>query len=158
MDDRTPSRAEHDIAIDAAFAAAKKSFDEGGVPVGASLVVDGEVVATGHNRRIQDGSSILHGEMDCIERAGHAHDLSRATMYTTLSPCSMCAGAIRLFRIPEVVILDAENVADFDTNEELMAQWGVRVTILPHAPSIELNRRFQQDPATRGKWLGDVGF
>ena len=147
----------HEAGIDAAYAAAKKSFDEGGVPVGASLVIDGEVVATGHNRRIQDGSSVLHGETDCIERAGHDHDLSRATMYTTLSPCSMCAGAIRLFRIPEVVILDAENVADFETNEALLAQWGVRVTIIPHAPSIELNRRFQQDPATRGKWLGDVG-
>ena len=147
----------HEAGIDAAYAAAKKSFDEGGVPVGASLVIDGAVVATGHNRRIQDGSSVLHGETDCIERAGHDHDLSRATMYTTLSPCSMCAGAIRLFRIPEVVILDAENVADFETNEALLAQWGVRVTIIPHAPSIELNRRFQQDPATRGKWLGDVG-
>ena len=147
----------HAAGIDAAYAAAKKSFDEGGVPVGASLVIDGEVVATGHNRRIQDGSSVLHGETDCIERAGHDHDLSRATMYTTLSPCSMCAGAIRLFRIPEVVILDAENVADFETNEALLAQWGVRVTIIPHAPSIELNRRFQQDPETRGKWLGDVG-
>lgn len=148
---------EHELGTQAAYDAAKKSFDEGGVPVGASLVIDGAVVAVGHNQRIQRGSSVLHGETDCIERAGHEHDLSRATLYTTLSPCSMCAGAIRLFRIPRVVILDAENVADFDTNEALLRDWGVRVTILPHAPSIELNRRFQQDPATRPKWLGDVG-
>jgi creatinine deaminase len=120
-------------------------------------VVDGELIATGHNRRIQQGSSILHGETDCIERAGHDHDLSRAILFTTLSPCAMCAGAIRLFRIPEVVILDAENTADFDTNEDWLREHGVRVTVIAHAPSMALNRRFQQDPATRPKWLGDVG-
>ena len=141
----------------AAYEQARKSFDEGGVPVGASLVLDGEVIAVGHNRRIQQGSSVLHGETDCIERAGHDHDLSRAVLFTTLSPCAMCAGAIRLFRIPEVVILDAENTADFETNEDELRGHGVTVTIAPHAPSMELNRRFQQEPATRGKWLGDVG-
>ena len=142
----------------AAYEAARKSFDEGGVPVGASLVLDGEVIAVGHNRRIQSGSSVLHGETDCIENAGHGHDLSRAVMFTTLSPCAMCAGAIRLFRIPEVVILDAENTGDFETNEDELRGHGVTVTILPHAPSIELNRRFQQEPETRAKWLGDVGL
>lgn len=141
----------------AAHDQARKSFDEGGVPVGAALVLDGELIASGHNRRMQTGSSILHGETDCIERAGHDHDLSRAILFTTLSPCSMCAGAIRLFRIPEVVILDAVNTGDYDTNEDWLRAHGVRVTVLAHAPSIELNRRFQQDPATRPLWLGDVG-
>jgi len=151
---------ETDLAIgtEAAYAQAKKSFDEGGVPVGASLVIDGEVISVGHNRRFQQGSSVLHGETDCIERAGHAHDLSRAIMFTTLSPCSMCAGAIRLFRIPEVVILDAVNTDDFETNEDELRAHGVTVTVIDHAPSIELNRRFQTEPATRRLWLGDVGL
>lgn len=147
----------YQAGIDAAFAEAKKSFDEGGVPVGASLMIDGEVIAVGHNRRVQQGSSILHGETDCIERAGHEHDLSRAVLFTTLSPCSMCAGAIRLFKIPEVVILDAENTDDFETNEDALRSWGVTVTSMPHAASTDLNRRFQQNPVTRRVWLGDVG-
>lgn len=142
---------------EAAHAQARKSFDEGGVPVGAALLIDGEVIAVGHNRRIQDGSSVLHGETDCIERAGHGHDLSRAVLFTTLSPCPMCAGAIRLFRIPEVVILDADNTTDFETSEADLRDRGVRVTIVPHAPSMDLNRRFQQESGTRAKWLGDVG-
>ena len=142
---------------DAAYAQAKKSFEEGGVPVGAALLIEGEVIAVGHNRRVQQGSSVLHGETDCIERAGHDHDLSRAMLFTTLSPCPMCAGAIRLFRIPEVVILDSVNTADFEISEAELEARGVRVTTIDHAPSIELNRRFQQDPATRSLWLGDVG-
>lgn len=141
----------------AAYAAAKKSFDEGGVPVGAALLIDGEVIAVGHNQRFQKGSSVLHGETDCIEQAGHDHDLSRSVLFTTLSPCPMCAGAIRLFKIPEVVILDSINVADFETSEAELEAKGVRVTNIDHAPSIELNRRFQQEPATRPLWLGDVG-
>lgn len=145
------------LGTEAAHAQARKSFAEGGVPVGAALVLDGELIASGHNRRMQTGSSILHGETDCIERAGHGHDLSRAILFTTLSPCAMCAGAIRLFRIPEVVILDAVNTGDYETNEDWLREHGVRVTVLEHGPSIELNRSFQQDPATRSKWLGDVG-
>jgi cytosine deaminase len=145
------------LGTEAAFGQARKSFEEGGVPVGAALVLDGGVIAAGHNRRIQQGSSILHGETDCIERAGHEHDLSRAVLFTTLSPCPMCAGAIRLFRIPEVVILDAENTRDFETSEAELRAHGVVVTRAPHGPSMELNRRFQQEPATRRLWLGDVG-
>lgn len=146
-----------ELGTSAAFAQAKKSFDEGGVPVGAALLLDGEIISVGHNRRIQQGSSVLHGETDCIERAGHGHDLSRAVLFTTLSPCPMCAGAIRLFKIPEVVILDAVNTADFETSEAELAARGIIVTLIEHAPSIELNRRFQQEPTTRALWLGDVG-
>lgn len=143
--------------IDAAYAQAKKSFDEGGVPVGAALVLNDAVIAVGHNRRVQQGSSVLHGETDCIERAGHQHDLSQALLFTTLSPCPMCAGAIRLFQIPEVVILDAVNTTDFETSEDDLRRRGVRVTIVPHPPSMALNQRFQHEPATRSLWLGDVG-
>jgi len=152
VDEETVSR-----GTEAAYGQALKSFNEGGVPVGSALILDGTVIAVGHNQRVQAGSNVLHGETDCIENAGHGHDLSRAILFTTLSPCSMCAGAILLFSIPTVVILDDENTGDFETNVEFLESKGVDVLIEPHAPSVELNRRFQQDPATRGIWLGDVG-
>jgi len=145
------------LGTDAAYEQALKSFNEGGVPVGSALALDGVVIAVGHNKRVQTGSNVLHGETDCIENAGHGHDLGKAVLFTTLSPCSMCAGAILLFSIPTVVILDDENTDDFETNVEFLRSKGVDVLIQPHAPSMELNRAFQQDPATRGIWLGDVG-
>lgn len=145
------------LGVEAAHAEALASFEQGGVPVGSALVIDGAVVAVGHNQRVQTGSNVLHGETDCIENAGHEHDLSGAVLFTTLSPCAMCAGAIVLFRIPTVVILDDENTEDFPTNVDYLRSRGVEVIIEKHEPSIELNRRFQQDPATRPTWLGDVG-
>lgn len=145
------------LGVDAAYAEALASFEQGGIPVGSSLVVDGAVVAVGHNKRVQTGSNVLHGETDCIENAGHEHGLSGAVLFTTLSPCSMCAGAILLFQIPTVVILDDENTDDFPTNVDYLQSQGVEVIVERHEPSIELNRRFQQDPATRPIWLGDVG-
>src|SRR5919107_1522223 len=89
-----------------ALAEARRGRDEGGVPIGAALVVDGEVVAVGHNRRVQQNSAIRHGETDCLENAGRlpASVYARATMVTTLSPCDMCTGAILLYKIPRVVI------------------------------------------------------
>ena len=145
------------LGTEAAYAQALASFQEGGVPVGSALVLDGSVIATGHNKRVQTGSNVLHGETDCIENAGHEHDLGKAVLFTTLSPCAMCAGAIILFRIPIVVILDDENTGDFTTNVDYLESKGVEVIIEKHAPSIELNRRFQQSPETRPVWLGDVG-
>ena len=141
----------------AAYGQALKSFEEGGVPVGSSLVLDGTVIAEGHNKRVQTGSNVLHGETDCIENAGHDHDLSKSVLFTTLSPCSMCAGAILLFKIPTVVILDDENTQDFETNVDFLRSKGVEVIVEKHGPSIDLNRRFQHDPKTRPIWLGDVG-
>lgn len=152
VDDKTMQ-----VGTAAAYAQALKSFREGGVPVGSALVLDGLVIAEGHNRRVQTGSNILHGETDCIENAGHEYDLSRSVMFTTLSPCTMCSGAIVLFRIPTLVILDNENTNDFETNIEYLKRKGVEVIVLNHMPSIELNRKFQQDPKTRPVWLGDVG-
>jgi len=106
-----------------------KSLSEGGVPVGAALVADGTLLAAGHNRRVQQGSVIRHGETDALENAGrqHASVYARATMYTTLSPCDMCTGAILLYKIPRVVI--GEN-RTFMGNEELLRARGVEVVVL----------------------------
>lgn len=141
----------------AAHMQAVKSLNEGGVPVGAALMLDGAVISVGHNRRVQKDSNILHGETDCIERAGHGFDLTRAALFTTLAPCTMCAGAIRLFRIPVLVVLDAENLGDFTTGLPELEAAGVEIMHAPHQPTIDLMRRFQTDPATRPIWMGDIG-
>src|SRR5690349_21515892 len=92
--------------LDAAIAEARRGLAEGGIPIGYVLVIDGKIVGRGHNRRVQNGSAILHAEMDCLEQAGRlkAADYQRATIYSTLSPCDMCSGAILLYGIPRVVI------------------------------------------------------
>ena len=143
--------------VQSAYLQALKSFREGGVPVGSALLVDGGIASLGHNRRVQRGSNILHGEMDCIENAGQHVDFAKSALFTTLSPCLMCAHSILLFRIPQVVILDDVHTQDFVTSVAELKKKGVRVTIMEHAPSLELNSRFQTDPATRKIWLGDVG-
>jgi len=104
-------------------------LSEGGIPIGAAMVVDGEVIATGRNRRVQNGSAIHHGETNCIENAGRlpARTYAKATMYTTLSPCFMCAGTMLLYKIPRVVI--GENV-HFEASEELLRSHGVEVIVL----------------------------
>lgn len=146
-----------EIGTEAAFAQAKKSLAEGGVPIGSALMIDDAVISVGHNRRVQKASNILHGETDCIERAGHAFDLSQATLFSTLSPCRMCSGAALLFEIPRVVILDNENVADFATGVDDLQRAGIEVIFRPDPRIIEMNRQFQTDPQTRAIWLGDVG-
>lgn len=145
------------IGIHSAYLQALKSFREGGVPVGSALLIDGGIASLGHNRRVQRGSNILHGEMDCIENAGHHVDFTKSVLFTTLSPCLMCAHSILLFRIARLVVLDDANTADFVTSLEALKQKGVEVTLVEHPPSMELNRKFQTDPATRGIWRGDVG-
>jgi cytosine deaminase len=127
--------------LDAAIEQARTGAAEGGVPIGAALVADGKLLAAGRNRRVQCGSAIRHGETDCLEQAGRlpAATYARATMYTTLSPCDMCSGAILLYGIPRVVIgenktfLGAENTLrergveliniNSDTCYELMTQF-----------------------------------
>lgn len=148
---------EMQIGIRSAYLQALKSFREGGVPVGSALLVDGGIASLGHNRRVQRGSNILHGEMDCIENAGHHVDFTRSVLFTTLSPCLMCAHSILLFRIPRLVILDDVNTRDFVTSLDALRSRGVEVTVAEHKPAIELNARFQADPSTRGIWMGDVG-
>jgi cytosine deaminase len=143
------------IGTEAAYFQALKSYREGGVPVGAALLLGDTVAAVGHNRRVQDHSNILHGETDCFERAGHHLDFAHTVMFTTLSPCQMCAGAILLFRVPTVVVLDDVNVLDFDPGADRLREHGVEVIIHPHEPSIELNRDFQKNHRTI--WMGDIG-
>jgi cytosine deaminase len=115
--------------------------DEGGVPIGAALVADGRVLGVGRNRRVQDGSAIRHGETDALERAGRqpASVYRRSTMYTTLSPCDMCTGAILLYGIPRVVM--GEN-RTFVGAEDLLRSRGVEVVNLDSAECVELMRGF----------------
>jgi creatinine deaminase len=150
------SEAQLKVGTASAYAQALKSFREGGVPVGSALVQGDAVVAVGHNRRFQRGSNILHGEMDCIENAGHLVDFSKTILFTTLSPCLMCAHTVLLFRIPTVIILDDVNTQDFVTSVDKLKAEGIEVIVERHEPSIELNRRFQTE--FRNKWLGDVGL
>src|SRR5438046_4723007 len=95
-----------DPFMQAALAEARQGLAEGGVPIGSVLVIDGRIVGRGHNRRVQRGSAVLHAEMDCLENAGRlaAVDYRRSTLYSTLSPCDMCSGAVLLYGIPRVVI------------------------------------------------------
>ena len=133
---------------------ARRGRDEGGVPIGAALVVDGQVIAVGHNRRVQEGSAIKHGETDCLEAAGRlpASVYARATMVTTLSPCDMCTGAILLYKIPRVVI--GEN-RTFYGGEDLLRARGVDVEVLDDAECIALMEDFiAREP---GLWNEDIG-
>src|SRR5947208_12755988 len=95
-----------DPFLDAALAEAREGLSEGGIPIGSVLVIDGQVVARGHNRRVQQGSAVLHAEMDCLERAGRlsARDYRLATLVSTLSPCDMCSGAILLYGMRHLII------------------------------------------------------
>ena len=127
---------------------------EGGVPIGGALVVDGTVLAAGHNRRVQQGSAIRHGETDALENAGRlpASVYRRATMYTTLSPCDMCTGAILLYGIPRVVM--GEN-RTFVGGEELLRARGAEVVNLDSSECVELMREFiAEHPEI---WYEDIG-
>ena len=137
--------------IAAAIDQAEQGMAEGGVPIGAALVVDGKVVATGRNRRVQQGDPIAHGEMDCLRAAGRRRDYRRATLYTTLSPCMMCSGTIVQFGIPRVVV--GEN-ATFGGNEDFLRSRGVEVVVLDDARCQELMRRFQQEQPE--VWAEDI--
>lgn len=138
--------------MDEAYVLAKQSFDEGGLPIGSVLVRDGAVIGKGHNQRVQLGNPILHGEMDCIQSAGRQRTYRGTTLYTTLSPCMMCAGTIVQFKIPRVVI--GENV-NFGGNEDFLRDHGVEVVILDHQPCIDLMARLKRERPT--VWAEDIG-
>ncbi|MFD1505660.1 nucleoside deaminase [Georgenia yuyongxinii] len=141
-------------ALAVALAEAQAGRAEGGIPIGAALVVDGEVRAVGRNRRVQAASAIRHGETDCLENAGRlpAAVYARATMVTTLSPCDMCAGAILLYKIPRVVI--GEN-RTFRGAEDLLRARGVEVVVLDDAACVALMESFiAAEPAL---WHEDIG-
>ena len=122
-----------------AYEEAETGYREGGVPVGAVMVENGAVVGRGHNRRVQDGNPVSHGETDCMKNAGRRPDYSKVTMYTTLSPCMMCSGTIVQFGIPRVVIGEAEN---FSGNIEFLRERGVEVVLLDDAECKALMSRF----------------
>lgn len=127
---------------------------EGGIPIGAALVVDGEVLGVGRNRRVQLGSAIRHGETDCLENAGRlpAGTYRRATLYTTLSPCHLCAGAVLLYGIPRVVV--GEN-RTFQVSEELLRANGMEVVVLDLPECVRMMEEFiAAEPAL---WYEDIG-
>lgn len=145
---------ENDPFMDAAIAEAQLGLNEGGIPIGSVLVYRGDIIGKGHNRRVQKGSSVLHGEMDALENAGRqpATVYHECTIYTTLSPCSMCSGAILLYGIPRVVIGENET---FMGDEELLRSRGVELTLLKDPHCIELMRNFiQKHP---NLWFEDIG-
>jgi cytosine deaminase len=142
-----------DPFLAAAIAEAEAGLVEGGFPIG-SVVHDGQILGRGHNRRVQFGSAVLHGEMDALENAGRlpASVYTRSILYTTLSPCAMCSGAILLYPIPRVVV--GENVT-FTGEEELLRSRGVVVEVLQDARCVELMTRFlREHPAP---WNEDIG-
>lgn len=138
----------------AAIEEARKGLAEGGIPIGSVLVIDDRIVGRGHNRRVQKGSAILHAEMDAIENAGRltAADYSRATLYSTLSPCDMCSGTALLYKIPKIVI--GEN-RTFQGPEDYMRSRGVALMIVDSAECVQLMRDFIA--AKPELWNEDIG-
>ena len=143
-----------DPFLDAAIAEAERGLAEGGIPIGSVIVHAGRIFGRGHNRRVQDDSAILHAEMDALENAGRqkASFYRDCTLYTTLSPCPMCSGAIALYRIPRIVI--GEN-RTFLGEERWLAERGVEITVLQDERCVALMRRFiAAHPAL---WNEDIG-
>ena len=143
-----------DAFLAAAIAEARTGLDEGGIPIGSVLVVDGEIVGRGHNRRVQRDSAILHAEMDCLGNAGRlrASDYRRSVLYSTLSPCDMCSGTALLFGIPKVVI--GEN-RTFTGPEGYVASRGVEVVVVDDEECRELMENFIADRPEL--WAEDIG-
>lgn len=143
-----------DRFLQAALDEARQGLAEGGIPIGSVLVVDGEIVGRGHNRRVQDGSVVLHAEMDALEDAGRlpAVVYRRATLYSTLSPCDMCSGAVLLYGIPRVVVGEHRT---FRGPEEHLRSRGVEVEVVDDTRCRELMETFVAGHP--GLWDEDVG-
>lgn len=143
-----------DLFLQAAIEEAKLGLAEGGIPIGSVLVHQGQIIGRGHNRRVQQGSAILHGEMDALENAGRlpAQVYRESVLYTTLSPCAMCTGAILLYGIPKVVI--GENQT-FMGEEDLLRSRGVTVEVVQDPTCIALMRAFIT--AKPELWNEDIG-
>ena len=143
-----------DPFMQAAIEEAEKGLAEGGIPIGSVLVHRGQILGRGHNRRVQQGSCVLHGEMDALENAGRqpASVYRECTIYTTLSPCSMCSGAVILYKIPRVVI--GENVT-FLGEEALLTSRGVELTLVDDARCKQLMADFMRDKPEL--WNEDIG-
>jgi cytosine deaminase len=143
-----------DPYLTAAIEEARLGLTEGGIPIGSVLVIGGEIIGRGHNRRVQKGSAILHAEMDCLENAGRlrAEQYRQATIYSTLSPCDMCSGAIVLYGIPRVVV--GEN-RTFRGPEEYVRSRGVEISVLDDAECHKMMQDFIR--AHPGLWNEDIG-
>jgi len=145
---------EHDEFMQAAFEEARKGLASGGIPIGSVLVLDGRIVGRGHNQRVQKGSPIRHAEMDCLEEAGRlaAADYRRATLYSTLSPCDMCSGAVLLYGIPRVIV--GEN-RTFQGPEAYVRSRGVELIVLDDTDCVALMEAFIASSPTL--WNEDIG-
>jgi len=131
---------------------AKKSLNEGGIPIGSVLVKSGKVVSKGHNKRVQEDNPILHGEMDCLNNAGRIGSFKNTVIYSTLMPCYMCAGTIVQFKIPKVIVGESRN---FEGAKEFMQQHGVEVVNLDLPECIDMMKDFiDKNPNI---WNEDIG-
>jgi creatinine deaminase len=140
--------------MQAAIDEAQKGLAEGGIPIGSVIVHDGKIIGRGHNRRVQEGSAIKHGEMDAFENAGRqpARVYREATLYTTLSPCAMCSGAILLYGIRKIIVGEHET---FMGEEELLKSRGVQVDVLHDPVCVGLMQQFIADKPEL--WNEDIG-
>jgi len=143
---------DYDKFLEAAIEQAEKSRSEGGIPIGSVLVKDGEIVAQGHNKRVQEQNPILHGEMDCLNNAGRMGTYKDTVIYSTLMPCYMCAGTIVQFKIPKVIV--GESVT-FPGAREFMEQHGVIVVDLQHVGCINMMKQFIKEHPEL--WAEDIG-
>jgi cytosine deaminase len=143
-----------DRFLEAAIDEARKGLESGGIPIGSVLVIDNDIAGRGHNRRVQRGSAVLHAEMDCLENAGRltAADYQRAVLYSTLSPCDMCSGAILLYKIPRVVI--GEN-RTFRGPEDYVRSRGVELQVVDSDECFRLMQDFIRD--NPWLWNEDIG-
>lgn len=143
-----------DVFMQAAIDEAKQGLAEGGIPIGSVIVHQGRIIGRGHNRRVQQGSVVLHGEMDAFENAGRqpASVYQECTLYTTLSPCPMCSGAILLYGIKKVIV--GENQT-FMGEEDLLRSRGVAVTVLQDTTCIQIMEDFIA--AKPALWNEDIG-
>jgi cytosine deaminase len=143
-----------DRFLEAAIDEARKGLESGGIPIGSVLVIDNDIAGRGHNRRVQRGSAVLHAEMDCLENAGRltAADYQRAVLYSTLSPCDMCSGAILLYKIPRVVV--GEN-RTFRGPEDYVRSRGVELQVVDSDECFRLMQDFIRD--NPWLWNEDIG-
>ena len=140
--------------MEAAIDQARQGLRSGGIPIGSVLVLGDEIVGRGHNRRVQKGSAVLHAEMDCLENAGRlsAADYAQSVLYSTLSPCDMCSGAILLYKIPDVVI--GENKT-FQGPEDYLRSRGVHLEVVDSDECMQLMSDFVE--ANNELWNEDIG-
>lgn len=144
---------QHNDLMTAAIEQAEKSWNEGGIPIGSVLVDEhGEIVARGHNERVQSGDPILHAEMACLRNAGRRRDWSKCTLVSTLSPCPMCSGAAVLYRIPRVIVGEHKT---FMGAEDWMRSNGIELIVLDDPRCISLMERLQNEKPDL--WAEDIG-